>query len=223
MLRAVVAFVLGAALAGGAAFALVRHREVLARSSCGGLCGEGTRCTDGRCLAIPTTVTAVGPNGKKRDLGHRTGVANGPKGIVILRPGDDQPQTVGDELGRPERVDLTKPGDDGRQLEMTEIDAVWAKAQSGISQCIATAIGDAPITAGTVDVGLRIEKGGEVSRVRVEAPRFLQKLPPEQRPPRLRAPDREGPPFPRVRRRHRRELPVSDKVVVVNPPHPGTP
>ena len=35
------------------------------------------------------------------------------------------------------------------------------------------ALGDAPLESGRVEVGLRVEPSGQVTRVRVEAPRIL--------------------------------------------------
>jgi hypothetical protein len=80
----------------------------------------------------------------------------------------------GDALGRPQRIDLTQTGDDGRELSQDDLDRVVHAAEPAILRCITTAVGDAPLD-GKVELGLRVEESGQVSRVRVEAPALLQR------------------------------------------------
>ena len=168
MFRSAIAFVLGALVVAGTGFVWLR-----AADGCLARCGEGTRCEASHCVAAaPATPPPAVPD--KILKTHRTGVAPGLKHMVILRPGDDRPVALGDSLGRPEHIDMTKPGLDGAELDQAEIDGAFGNIREGISSCITKTIGDLPLTSGTVDVGMRIEKTGSVSRVRVEAPKILQ-------------------------------------------------
>ena len=90
-----------------------------------------------------------------------------------LAPGDQDPGTIGDALGRPEHMDLTDTGGSDHDLSQDEMDRVFHAAQPAIIRCITSALGDYPLDGGRVEIGLRIEKGGEVSRVRIEAPKLL--------------------------------------------------
>jgi len=81
----------------------------------------------------------------------------------------------GDALGRPEHIDLSKPDDpNAKELGEDELDQKL-RNHGGIRQCISDAIGDWPLETAKVVVGLRIEKDGRVSKVRVEAPALLQR------------------------------------------------
>jgi hypothetical protein len=114
------------------------------------------------------------PVAKKRR--HRTGggSAEGPAAReVTLKPGDEKMQTRGDALGRTEQVDFGASGPEAKDLTEEDLDRVWKRAQPGISKCIGDAIGDAPLETGKVVVGIRVEKEGNVSRVRVDAPALL--------------------------------------------------
>ena len=77
--------------------------------------------------------------------------------------------------GRPEHIDLTAQGDDGKELSQEDLDRVFRPSEPAITRCITAALGDAPLETGKVEVGFRVEKTGEVSRVRVEAPALLQR------------------------------------------------
>ena len=77
----------------------------------------------------------------------------------------------GEALGRTERVDFAQP--DAKELTQDDIDTVFGKASPTIERCITDALGDVPLSSGRVNVGLRIESAGRVSRVRTEAPSVL--------------------------------------------------
>jgi hypothetical protein len=91
---------------------------------------------------------------------------------VHLKPGDDKMIAEGDALGRPQKIDLSEP--DARELSQEDLDDVFHRAGPRIERCITDALGDAPLETGRVEVGLRVEKSGQVGRVRVEAPALLQ-------------------------------------------------
>jgi hypothetical protein len=83
--------------------------------------------------------------------------------------------TQGDALGRPERIDLSQTGDDARELQQEDLDRTFRPSEPAILRCITDALGDAPLESGKVEVGLRVERSGQVNRVRIEAPQLLQR------------------------------------------------
>lgn len=157
--------VVGAALAAGGGWLYLQRSK-----DCVGRCGDGTRCFNGRCIAAapPTTVaSAAAPKKRKR---HGAG---GAQPELKLEPGDEHIATVGDSLGRAEHVDLSQGGDDGRELQQEDLDAVFRPAQSAISRCITDAVGDYPLESGKIEVAFRVERTGQVRKVRVTAPQLL--------------------------------------------------
>lgn len=173
--RSLVAVLLGVAVTAAAGVTWLR-----AGDGCLGRCGEGTQCTEHRCVvaAAPAPSPAPTPSKEPRSRRRRSSTpdplaAAAPE--VQLKPGDEKPLAQGDALGRPEHIDLTATGDDGKELTQEDLDRVFHPAEPAITRCIATALGDAPLDAGKVEVGFRVEKGGEVSRVRVEGPTLLQR------------------------------------------------
>ena len=91
-----------------------------------------------------------------------------------LKPGDEKMIAQGDALGRPERIDLSE-GSSNRELQQEDLDHVFHPSEPAILRCITDALGDAPLESGKVEVGLRVERSGQVSRVRVEGPQLLQR------------------------------------------------
>jgi hypothetical protein len=135
---------------------------------CLGRCADGTRCVEHRCLPPVARAIPAAPAPKDRRRRVRTSAA--PE--VRLQPGDEKMVAQGDALGRPERIDLSEP--DARELSQDDLDATFHHAQPAIERCITESLDDAPLETGRVEVGLRVEKSGAVSRVRVEAPSLLQ-------------------------------------------------
>jgi len=160
--------VVGAALAAGGGWLYLQRSK-----DCVGRCGDGTRCFSGRCIAAtqPTTVASA-PTPKKR---RHHGGGGGAQPELKLEPGDERIATAGDSLGRAEHVDLTQGGDDGRELQQEDLDAVFRPAQSAISRCITDAVGDYPLESGKIEVGFRVEKTGAVHKVRITAPQLLMR------------------------------------------------
>jgi hypothetical protein len=142
--------------------------------ACLGRCGAGTRCADHQCVAA--AVEPAHPAPPQKDPRRRRHAA-GPGAAtpeVTLRPGDEKMTAQGDALGRPERIDLSKEAkDDERELSQEDLDRVVHAAEPQISRCITDALGDAPLETGRVEIGLRVERSGEVKRLRVEAPALL--------------------------------------------------
>lgn len=167
MIRFVLGIVLGVGLAAGGGWLYLQKAK-----DCVGRCGDGTRCWGGRCIAAaPPTTVASAPAPKKKK--HHGG--GGAQAELKLEPGDDRSATVGDSLGRAEHVDLTQGGDDGRALEQEDLDAVFRPAQSAISRCITDAVGDYPLESGKIEVSFRVERTGQVRKVRITAPQLLMR------------------------------------------------
>jgi hypothetical protein len=159
--------VVGVALAAGGAWLYLRTTK-----DCLQRCGDGTRCFNGRCIAAaPATTVATAPTPKRRK--RHVGGAAQPE--LHLEPGDERIATSGDSLGRAEHVDLTQAGDDGKELEQEDLDAVFRPAQSQIARCITDAVGDYPLESGKIEVAFRVERSGQVRKVRITAPQLLMR------------------------------------------------
>jgi hypothetical protein len=111
------------------------------------------------------TPTVAPPPAKEKHKRARPAAAE-----AHLKPGDEKMLAEGDALGRATKIDLSEP--DARELTQEDLDSVFHTAP--IEKCITEALGDAPLETGRVEVGIRVEKSGQVSRVRVEAPALLQ-------------------------------------------------
>jgi hypothetical protein len=167
MIRFVVGLLFGAGLLAGVGFVFMRGTD-----ACYGRCGSGTRCDNHKCIVAgptPPPVTVKEPSKHRRRRAGEPGAA--PE--IQLKPGDEKMTAQGDTLGRPERIDLSQP--DGRELTQDDLDGVFHNANGAILKCISDAVGDAPLEAGRVEVGFRVEKTGAVNRVRVEAPALMQR------------------------------------------------
>ena len=162
--RILVGALIGAGIAAAVAFFWMRS------DPCFGRCGDGTRCDKGHCLVAVAAAPPVVKEPKRRRR-HGGSGDNTAAPEVQLKPGDEIPVEQGDALGRPEHLDLSKP--DERELTDDDIDRVIRAANGPITTCITDAVGDAPLETGRIELGLRIEKSGSVSRVRVKAPRLM--------------------------------------------------
>ena len=177
MSRIFLGVIIGIALAAGGAFAWSKKMD-----GCFGRCGDGTRCEANQCLAViaatPMAAPAKTQRTRRRGSNGQNNGAGGDSPIapeITLKPGDEKMVAQGDALGRPEHIDLTAPGDDGRELTQDLIDPVFHARDAAITKCITTTLGDAPLETGKIEIGLRVEHGGEVSRIRVEGPALLQR------------------------------------------------
>jgi hypothetical protein len=161
--------VLGAALAGAGGYLWVGHAK-----DCVGRCGDGTRCFSGRCIAAAPPTVVAQPADKTKRRKRRIG-GEGGQPELKLSPGDDRIATAGDALGRAEHIDLSQGGDDGRELSQEDLDAGFRPAQAQISRCISDAVGDYPLESGKIEVAFRVERTGQVRKVRVTAPQLLMR------------------------------------------------
>ncbi len=171
MIRTVFGVILGVALAAGGGWLYLQKAK-----DCVGRCGDGTRCFNGRCIAsAPPTTVATAPTPKKRKRRSGSNSIGAAQPELKLEPGDERIATAGDSLGRAEHVDLTQSGDDGRELSPEDLDAVFRPAQSAISRCITDAVGDYPLESGKIEVAFRVERSGQVRKLRVTAPQLLMR------------------------------------------------
>jgi hypothetical protein len=162
-------------LGGAALLALVMYVWMRGDDACLGRCGPGTKCDDHRCVAAAEAKPAAAPAKERRRRPYKGGELAGAQPELHLSPGDEKMVSQGDALGRPEHIDLSKPDDpNAKELGEDELDQKL-RNHGGIRQCISDAIGDWPLETAKVVVGLRIEKDGRVSKVRVEAPALLQR------------------------------------------------
>jgi hypothetical protein len=167
--RSLGAALIGVVLAGAAAvgWQAWQRRE----DPCLGRCGVGTRCEAGSCRPVEAAAPAPAAAPKKRGRRSR-GEGGAPQ--PQLQPGDTVVRSEGEKLGTPgTRLDLTKEDDGPSQLEQGDLDAVFDAKRESISQCVVEAVGDYPLERARVEVGFRVEPGGSVSRVRIQAPELL--------------------------------------------------
>jgi hypothetical protein len=169
VLRVLGGLLLGLVLASAGGYVWLRDSH-----SCLGRCGDGTRCSDGRCIVAGPAVAGAPPKDTRRR--KRRGGGLGPAAPELkLSPGDDRLTASGDALGRPEHIDLTQAGDDGHELSQEDLDGIFNPAQAQISHCITDALGDYPLETGKVEVAFRVERSGAVKKIRVEAPQLLMR------------------------------------------------
>ena len=171
MARLLAGLILGAvATAAGVYFYL----RIDLRDPCLQRCGPQTRCEHALCLPIVTgAAPSPAPGKKRRHTRHTdsTGAVAAPE--ERLRPGDERVVSEGDKLGRPEHIDLSKGGEDGRELSQEALDQVFQRVREEISSCIGDAIGDAPLESGRVEIAFRVDTTGAVTRMRISAPQLL--------------------------------------------------
>lgn len=166
-MRFVLGVLLGGALvAGGGWLYLQKGKDCLGR------CGKETRCFEGRCIPSGPPVAVAPP---PKETKHRRRHGGGAAPELKLEPGDERIASAGDALGRAEHVDLTQAGDDGRELQQEDLDAVFHPAEPAITRCITEAVGDYPLESGKIEVAFRVERSGAVRKVRVTAPQLLMR------------------------------------------------
>jgi hypothetical protein len=170
VIRFVLGIFVGVALAAGGGWLYLQKVK-----DCLGRCGDGTRCFNGRCIAAAPATTVAPPVDKKKRKKRGGGSGDPLQPELKLSPGDDRAVSAGESLGRAEHIDLTQAGDDGKELQQEDLDGVFRPAQSAISRCISDAVGDYPLESGKIEVAFRVERTGQVRKVRVTAPQLLMR------------------------------------------------
>ncbi len=146
------------------------------------VCGAGTHCQEGRCLAAaPAPPPVVPPKRRvRRAQGSQTAQnvqAQSPDEppappAIVLKPGDLKSVSAGDRLTGTEVVDLSKDSTSEHELTQDEIDGVFHGSQNEVLGCLDQARGEAQVR-GRLTVSFRIQRSGAMSGVRVEAPSYL--------------------------------------------------
>ena len=122
-------------------------------------------------VALPVAKSPDGGVPARDHRRHRQG--SGATAAAELRPADLRPASEGDELSRPDVIDMGAGGPSG-ELDQEEVDARFRAHQAEILACIdkARPSPDAAVV-GKVIVRFRLQRAGTVRGVRVEAPSVL--------------------------------------------------
>ena len=166
------------------------------RDPCLERCGQGTLCQEGQCVVDSDDGDEDKVKGKKkrrrrrrwrrkrrrRARSARAGVptAGAPPAAVeeTLRQvsaADLKSTSKGPSLRKTDYIKMGTSGGTTRELSTAEIDARVRRKDRSIVACIDRARGDYDVRRGKVVVSFRIERSGRVARVRVTAPRVLQR------------------------------------------------
>lgn len=139
------------------------------KNPCGNICGEGTGCSQGRCIAVAPGKTR--PRVRRRSRRRRR--VTPPPG-ALKQPSAVQraDQTLGPSLKGADHLDMAEAAD-GRELSEQEVEQAFRKQDRRILACIEQARGEYDIK-GRVTVGFRIERSGKIEKVQVSAPRLMQ-------------------------------------------------
>lgn len=168
-MRFIAGLLLGLALSAGyLAYEQLRQ----AKDPCASRCGQGTRCTGERCEVIPSAEpSGRAARARKGRRGRRARVETGQR---RPRAGDLRTHTVGPVLNRTDVLDLGDADDDAAELSEDDISAKMRTLDARIVSCIDRARADYALENARLELSFRIERSGEVSGVRLSAPKLLQ-------------------------------------------------
>ena len=93
---------------------------------------------------------------------------------TTLLPDDERIVSMGDSLGRSEKVNFAE-SDTGKELDENDLDRGFQSARPQVLRCISDAIGDAPLEHGHLEVGFRVGKSGKVEKVNVKAAKYFER------------------------------------------------
>jgi len=148
-------------------------------AACYGVCGEGTRCESGRCIAIaaaPEEAKPGVPEAKAGKRGRKRGAASGD--AVDARADGATYQPVAD--GHIPRYDATAttvldPDAGSERLGDHTVRAELRGLEPAFDRCIADAVaGGVTIAAGRVDFVFGLSAKGKVTGVTAKAPAALR-------------------------------------------------
>lgn len=150
------------------------------RDPCLGRCGEGTACQQGLC-EVQRAAVATRKKKKRRRRGRRrrnrrrAGSTNSEPALRKVSAADRVPASTGPSLRQADYINMAKPGGGGRELSTSQINAKVRPLGGRIVACIDRARGDHDLRRGKVVLAFRIERSGRVKKVRITAPRVLQR------------------------------------------------
>lgn len=143
-------------------------------------CGTGTVCVEGVCL-VEEPQAKVRRKGRRR-RGRRRGqrrrrAEGGLEEPALKKPGaaDLKPVTKGQSLQGADYIDMSRGGAEGRELDESEVNARFRKLDGRIVACIDRAREGWDVSQGRVLVAFRIERSGQVKRIKVSAPALLMR------------------------------------------------
>ena len=189
-MRFVVGLLVGLLLLGGYAGYQWYQGE---KDPCLQRCGAGTECQRGQCVVADDDddddkvkkkrKKRRRRRGRRRRRRARTTVASQgtqpaeteEETLRKVSAADLKPMSKGPSLRRTDYIKMGSGGGTTRELSTSEIDARVRRLDRGIVKCIDRARGDHDVTRGKVKVAFRIERSGRVARVKVTAPRVLQR------------------------------------------------
>ena len=176
-MRFLAGFILGIlALAGYLGY---QHHEKK-KSPCLSYCGEGTRCLDSMCRALDQgqAQTEKKRHRPRRRKNRGTAAADQAEPSGLRQPTRADLQTVarGPSLNGTDYIDLSAGGSPAaRELDSAEVNERFRRLNPAILNCIDQARRDYNIEQGKVVIQLRIERTGEVNKMRLAAPAVLQR------------------------------------------------
>ena len=155
-------------------------------------CGEGTLCLEGRCVVHVDDDDSdkVKPRKKRRrrrrwrrrrkhsrrSANNATDTAAAPEETLrTVSTREMKSVSKGPSLRKTDYIKMGAGGGATRELSTAEINAKVRRLDRGIVGCIDRARGEYDVSRGKVVVAFRIERSGRVAKVRVSAPRVLQR------------------------------------------------
>ncbi|MBW2732263.1 MAG: hypothetical protein JRH20_07695 [Deltaproteobacteria bacterium] len=165
-----------AGLGGLLGYQYQQHRD----DPCLARCGLGTSCEDGLCEVEPAR-KKKGKKRRKRGRRHRRHASAGGKASTPDGPTAKQPTAAdlasisrGPRLGGTDRVQFGEE-DGTTELSTDEVGQRFRRLDDKILGCIDRARGDYEVTSGKVAIGFRVERSGQVKKVRITAPALMQR------------------------------------------------
>jgi len=142
-------------------------------------CGVGTSCEDGLCkVELAHDKKGKKRRRRRRHRRHRSSkvVANTPDVPTAKQPtAADLVSTIrGPRLGGTDRVQFGEE-DGTTELSSDEVGQRFRRLDDKVLSCIDRARGDYEITRGKVSIGFRVERSGQVKKVRITAPALMQR------------------------------------------------
>ena len=168
-MRFFVGLVVGLSAAGGWHFYQTRQQ---AQTPCLGRCGIETVCDNDVCVPVKKRTSAKRRRRRKSTRTNRKVVP----GLKQPTAEDLKSKVVGPRLNSTDYVDLEADGEPNeRELSEQEVSNRVRRLNPRILQCIDQARGDYDISQGRVTVAFRVERTGEVQKVRVSAPGIMMR------------------------------------------------
>ena len=186
-MRFFVGLLVGLVLLGGGVAGY--HWYQVSQDPCLERCGQGTECQVDLCVASDDDDTdkVLRKKKKRRRRRWRRKRRRRPANAAItdttapeetlrkVSAADLKSVNRGPSLRKTDYIKMGTSGGTTRELSTAEINAKVRRLDRGIVACIDRARGEYDVQRGKVSVAFRIERSGRVAKVRVTAPRVLQR------------------------------------------------